>query len=292
MTNLVALVDRGVLRVTGAEALPFLQSLVTNDVAGVTPGKAVFSGLLTPQGKINYEFFIVPVEGGYLLETGRGGIEELSKKLKLYKLRADVAIENLSDRTMTFWLPEPPSNSDAILAFYADPRFEKMGFRVITNMSDTDAFCASYQTSEIDHYHLARLDYGVPEGGYDYAFGDSFPHEAGYDLLNGVDFTKGCYVGQEVVSRMQHRGTARRRVVLVTTVDGSPLPETGSEIRTETSLIGPLGSSINDRGIALVRLDRAAKALSKGDTLAINGVAVHLSVPPWATYTLDLKGTE
>ncbi|GJM03578.1 MAG: folate-binding protein [Rhodomicrobium sp.] len=289
MTNLVALVDRGLIRVTGEEASPFLQSLVTNDVTKAEADKAVFAGLLTPQGKINYEFFIVPVEGGYLLETGRGCADDLVKKLKLYKMRADVRIDNLSDETMTFWLASAPETTEGLFACYRDPRYEKMGYRIAVTLEGMKAFCSSFDACEIDYYHLTRLQYAVPEGGYDYAFGDTFPHEAGYDLLNGVDFSKGCYVGQEVVSRMQHRGTARRRVVLVSSLSDQALPEAGSEIRTETSLMGPLGSSLKGQGIALVRLDRASKAMASGNVMKAGDVPVTLTVPPWANYSLEVE---
>lgn len=291
MTKLVALVDRGLILIKGEDAVSFLQGLVTNDVTKAADGKAVFAGLLTPQGKINHEFFIVPVDEGLLLETSRGAVEDLLKRLTLYKMRSAITIEDLSDQMMSFWLAEAPSETADIYALYQDPRYEKMGMRALVRIDQTEAFCSAHEKAEEDLYHLARLDYGVPEGGYDYAYGDTFPHEAGYDLLNGVDFQKGCYVGQEVVSRMQHRGTARKRIVIVSGAGGADLPEPGSEIRTESSLIGPLGSVLGGRGLALVRLDRAAKALAEGAALEANGVAVTLSCPPWASYSLETEAS-
>ena len=290
MTKIVALVDRGLVRVAGPEAAEFLQNLVTNDVTRAGEGKAVFAALLTPQGKINYEFFIVRQEDCFLLETGRGCVDELVKRLRLYKMRADVSIEDLSDGHMMFWLDEAPAHDEDAVAVYPDPRFDALGYRVIVAIEQTDGFCARFESSDVDHYHAARVAYSVPEGGYDYAFGDTFPHEAGYDLLDGVDFKKGCYVGQEVVSRMQHRGTARKRIVSVMPLaEANGLPEPGAEIRTETSFIGPLGSTFGGRGIALVRLDRAAKAMANGDEMKAETVAVKLTAPPWASYDLSVK---
>lgn len=290
MTKIVALVDRGLVRVTGPDAEDFLQNLVTNDVTEARDNQAVFAALLTPQGKINYEFYIVRHVGGFLLETGRGCVEELVKRLILYKMRADVSIEDLSDGHMMFWLDEALAHDADAVAVYPDPRYRKLGYRTIVSINETNNFCARFETSDVDHYHAARVEYGVPEGGYDYAYGDTFPHEAGYDLLGGVDFKKGCYVGQEVVSRMQHRGTARKRVVIVRAAgDAQDLPEPGAEIRTAKSFIGPLGSVFDGRGIALVRLDRAAKAMANGDEMNAEAVPVTFEIPPWASYDLSVK---
>lgn len=290
MTKIVALVDRGLVRVTGPDAVDFLQNLVTNDVTGASERQAVFAALLTPQGKINYEFFIIRHGDGFLLETGRGCVDELVKRLTLYKMRADVTVEDLSDGHMMFWLDEAPANDEDAVAVYPDPRVEGLGYRAVVAIYQTDSFCARFESSDVDHYHAARVEFGVPEGGYDYAYGDTFPHEAGYDLLDGVDFKKGCYVGQEVVSRMQHRGTARKRIVIVRPSDAAAgLPDPGAEIRTATSFIGPLGSTFNGRGLALVRLDRAAKALANGDEMKAEAVPVTLEVPPWASYDLSVK---
>ncbi len=129
-----------------------------------------------------------------------------------------------------------------------------------------------------------RIAAAVPEGGTDYAYGDTFPHEACFDLLNGVSFKKGCFVGQEVVSRMQHRGTARTRVLAVSAAE--PLPAGGADIVAEGFAVGRLGSVAGSRGIALARLDRVGEALAKGQPLSAGGVAVTLAVPAWASYSL------
>jgi folate-binding protein YgfZ len=134
------------------------------------------------------------------------------------------------------------------------------------------------------NYHAFRIGLGVPEGGKDYAFGDAFPHEALFDQLHGVDFAKGCFVGQEVVSRMEHRGTARKRVV---PVEGAgPLPAPGTSIEAAGAAIGTLGSVAGRSGLALIRLDRAEDALARGESLAAGGVAIAIRRPDFARFTM------
>ena len=244
MNKFVVLADRVVLKVTGPDAFDFLQGLITNDMAQIADKGAILAALLTPQGKINFEFFIAPIEGGYIVDTPKEGAGELFKKLSLYKMRANVELEDLSAPSQVVWVDGAVDQLPGVLAQFADPRFDQMGVRAV--VADLDAISSDFVSGSLDDYLAKRLQHGVPEGGYDYAFGDIFPHEACYDLLNGVDFEKGCYVGQEVVSRMQHRATVRRRVVLV---EGqSELPGPGAEIRTSASLIGVLGSCLGNKG--------------------------------------------
>lgn len=285
MTKIVVLADRGLLRVTGPDAADFLQNLITNDLEKTTKNGSVFAALLTPQGKISYEFFIVAIESGYLLDTPMGGVSELLRRLMLYKMRADVVIENVSADHKLYWLREMPGDVGTLktLVSFKDPRHDEMGCRVIVETEN----CAGFDLCEEDLYLRRRIELGVPDGGVDYVIGDTFPHEAGYDLLDGVDFKKGCYVGQEVVSRMEHRSTARKRIVCVTGV--GDLSEAGGEIKTESSMIGVLGSCVGKKGLALVRLDRAASAMATGHEMMTDGVEVKLSIPSYATYDFPVK---
>ena len=156
-----------------------------------------------------------------------------------------------------------------------------MGFRLLLPVAASLADLGCAVAGESD-YHAHRIALGVPEGGRDYAFGDTFPHEALFDQLNGVDFEKGCFVGQEVVSRMQHRGTARKRVV---GVEGErPLPAPGAEILAGNIPIGTLGSVDGKSGLALVRLDRAEDAKAQGIPLRAGDVAISLRIPPFARF--------
>jgi len=274
------LAGRSVVRVAGADAAKLLQGLITNDIDKARDGTAIHAGLLTPQGKILFDFFVVPVADGFLLDVAARQAAELAKRLGFYKLRAQVEIkEEPTFAVVAAWGRRPAVTPGAIL--YADPRLAGLGFRMLVPAPASLAALGCAQSSEAD-YHALRIGLGVPEGGQDYAFGDAFPHEALFDQLNGVDFRKGCFVGQEVVSRMEHRGTARTRVV---PVEGtSPLPPAGTGIEAGAITLGTLGSVSGTRGLALMRLDRAEEALAAGTQLRAGDVTLTLHRPAWARF--------
>ena len=164
-----------------------------------------------------------------------------------------------------------------------DPRLSALGFRGLIEARQGGEFLCEFSA-----YEAVRVAAAVPEGGKDYAYGDAFPHEACFDLLHGVSFKKGCYVGQEVVSRMQHRGTARTRCWPYRR--RRRCPAGGADILADGFAVGRLGSVAGTRGIALARLDRVGEALAKGQPLNAGGVAVTLSVPSWASYSLGGGG--
>lgn len=280
------LTDRGVLEVTGADAQGFLQGLVTNDVEKLEPGGARHAALLTPQGKILFDFFIVAADDGYLIDVAKDKAAELAKRLGFYKLRAKVEIKDFGDNMAILAIWQATSVSGPASQFYLDPRLADMGWRAVLSVAHLEQAIADLVASSMgtevaeSAYHAHRIGLGVSEGGKDFAFGDAFPHEADMDDLHGVDFKKGCYVGQEVVSRMQHRGTARKRIVPVSA--DAPLPERGAEIRAGKALIGTLGSTAGNRGLALLRLDRAAEAIEKGDPIHAGDIAITLAQPQWA----------
>jgi folate-binding protein YgfZ len=289
-TRIALLTDRGVVRVAGADALKLLQGVVTNDMDRLERQPAIHAALLTPQGKILFDFFVTNSPGGFLLETARSKSAELVQRLSMYKLRADVKIEDVSSNytVAAFW---GGAGVTGEAAAFADPRLPSLGFRVHASMeSDWVLGGRGAVSATAESYHAHRIAEGVPEGGKDYAFGETFPHEALLDVLNGVDFGKGCYVGQEVVSRMHHRGTARRRIVPVRSA--SDLPASGTDIRAAEAVIGTLGSVCGSRGLAMVRLDRAAEALQAGVPLTAGGVTIALVKPAWATFDVPVaQGT-
>jgi len=276
------LVDRGVIEVAGAEARRLLQGLVTNDIETARDGRAIFAGLLTPQGKIIADFIIVeaPAEdgGGFFLDCPRALASALVEKLNFYKLRAKVICEDLSEvlGVMAVW--GGMADSEYGLS-YPDPRLPALGSRVMLPPHLAAAAAADLGASftGADDYETHRIALGVPRGGLDFVYGDTFPHEADMDQLNGVDFDKGCYVGQEVVSRMQHRGTARTRIVRVVLDDFSP--ETGIPVMAGDKQVGTMGSTAGGKGLALVRIDRVADALDAGLALSAGGLAMHLADP-------------
>lgn len=278
--------DRTVIEIGGADAEQFLQGLITNDIEQTRDGRAIHAALLTPQGKILFDFLVVAHGTGFLLDCRREIAADLSKRLTFYRLRAAVEISDRSDAMSVhaIWDGEPAATAEGVI--FADPRLPALGHRLIA-LSAQDALKAWCNEAPADVYHAHRIALGVSEGGLDYPLGDTFPHEADYDQLGGIDFAKGCFVGQEVVSRMEHRGTARKRIV---PVEGETALTSGAEITANGSTIGSVGSVAGDKALAMIRLDRAEKALGAGNTLQADGVAITLVQPAWATFTVP--GTE
>lgn len=287
-THVAVLDDRGVVSVAGPDAGKLLQGVITNDMGLLEQQTAIHAGLLSPQGKILFDFFVVKAGEGYLLELALDKVGELVKRLTMYKLRANAAIADVSgDYTVTaIWGAGNVSDPGEGSVRFADPRLGALGWRDLRlhpeHLKGQRAVMGRREPYQ--QYHAHRIALGVPEGGKDYAFGDTFPHEALFDKLDGVSFAKGCYVGQEVVSRMEHRGTARKRVVPV--VADGPLPASGTEVRAGDQLIGVVGSTDGARGLALLRLDRAEEMKSQGHGLLAGELAVRIELPEW----LDLGG--
>jgi hypothetical protein len=260
--------DRGVIAVTGPDAGKLLGGIITNDIELLATQPAIFAGLLSPQGKVLFDFFVVRASGGdeFYIDVAREQAAELVKKLKLYRLRAKAEIRDVTEETSVFaaWGPQ------AGLSAYPDPRDASIGWRGIA------AGELSPEEAEVAIHQAHRIAAGVPEGGKDYDYGEVFPHEVNFDLLNGVSFEKGCYVGQEIVARMQHRGTVRKRVVRVKgAVD---LPASRPDVMMGDVVIGRLGSVAGAKGLALLRLDRAIEAIDKG--VAITAAGILLDVDP------------
>jgi tRNA-modifying protein YgfZ len=266
--------DRAVIRVGGEDATSFLQGLLTNDVERLHPSEARYAALLTPQGKILFDMIVVRTPGeepSYLIDCTAGQAADLAKRLGFYKLRAKVAIANESaDRAVVaLWGSEPAGVDEGVL--YADPRDPRLGWRAILPRPTA----AALGFEHVNEYEGLRIAVGAPKGGLDFAYGDAFPHDANLDLLHGVDFDKGCYVGQEVVSRMKHRGTARKRIARVKLSGPSPAP--GTPVLDRELAVGALGSSSGREALALLRLDRAEEAAAAGRTLSTGGVDLALA---------------
>jgi folate-binding protein YgfZ len=280
--------DRGVVKVSGHDARDFLNGLLTTDVALLRPGLGRFGALLTPQGKITTDFLITEAPpghgGGFLVDCPRALAQGLADKLGFYRLRAKVVIENLSDSlgVLAVWDGDPALKPD--LAF-ADPRNAALGWRILVprELAKKAADLIGAEMVDSTAYDAHRVASGVPRGGVDFMYGDAFPHETNMDRLHGVDFDKGCYVGQEVVSRMQHRGTARTRTVRII-LDG-PAPEPGAVVLAGDKPVGTMGSAAGHHGLALIRIDRAADALASGTPLTSGGLAIRLAEPD------DLRST-
>jgi folate-binding protein YgfZ len=279
--------DRGVVKVAGDDARKFLNGLVTCDLAKVTPAQARFGALLTPQGKIIADFIIAEAEpgdgGGFFLDCPRVLALPLTERLNFYKLRAKVIVEDLSETLGVLAIWDGCSETEYGLC-YADPRFGELGVRCMLppHLAGKAAADLGVTLADANAYEAHRIALGVPRGGVDYAYGDAFPHETDMDQLGGVDFDKGCFVGQEVVSRIEHRGTARTRVVPVA-FDG-PGPEAGETVIASGKSVGTMGSAVAGQGLASLRLDRVEEAQAAGAMLIAGGIALRLVKPRWARF--------
>lgn len=269
------LADRGVVSVTGADSEKLLQGLVTNDLEGLSEGEARHAGLLSPQGKILFDFFVVRHADGYLLDVVRAKAADLVKRLTIYKLRAQVTITDVSDSFKVYaaWGPDSKKFVEGRGISFADPRHPSIGLRLLVDASDEFSVAGSDASNgdSTNGYDELRVTLGIPEGGKDYEFADAYPHEANFDLLNGVSFTKGCYVGQEVVARMQNKTIVRKRAIKVS---GTAPLEPNSEIFLGDISAGRVGTVAGTHAIAMLRLDRALEAEQKEQPLIAAGIAI------------------
>lgn len=267
----VFLPDRAVVSVTGKEAASFLQGLVSCDVNKIKPGQASLGALLSPQGKFLFDFFLIRDGEGFLLDTQQGRVEELLKKLAMYRLRAAVEIVRREDIQVMAVLGNAPSVEEGAVKV-ADPRHEAMGWRVYTTgkIETTGEFAA---------YDKFRLALGLPDGIRDAVVERSLLLENGYDKMGGVDFAKGCYVGQEVTARSKHRGELRKYVCIVRAAQS--LPPTGTEIHAAGKAIGEMRSSQGTIGLALVRTDMLAAARSENQPITSANQPVEITSPWW-----------
>jgi len=295
--EIVHLTDRALVSVSGKEARSFLQGLVTVNMEAVSAERAAYAALLTPQGKILFDFFIAGNGDGFLFDCAADQASDLIKRLTFYKLRAEVEVAEggialnvfaITDADGAFAeLAEPGAamERDGALV-YRDPRLAEAGVRVIATQTQAAALAAAcgLQHAPLAAYHTRRIALGLGDSAGDIGSGVLFPHEANLDQLHGVDFSKGCYVGQEVVSRMQHRGTARSRLVPVELA--AKTGSNDSEVTAGDKAVGRLRSRQGTSGLALLRLDRAGAALAAGEALHVGKTTLRIAKPDWADFEL------
>ncbi len=259
--------DRAVIALEGGDAREFLQGLVTNDVGRLAPGTGLYAALLTPQGKILFDFLLVEGDGALLLDCAASQAEALVKRLTMYRLRAKIGIALRPQLAVYVGLSGRPAER---AVSFADPRLAALGPRSIGAAAEMPDFLEGPAA-----YHAERLALGVPEG-EDFGSDRMFALDAGLEELHGVDFDKGCYVGQELTARMKHRGTARKRILPLRA--GQALPPPGARILAGDTEIGEIVATYGLEGFALTRLDRLAEARSE---LTADGMKVTVSKPGW-----------
>jgi hypothetical protein len=258
--KIIALKSRAVVQVSGTDWRSFLQGLITNDVETLSPGGVRFAALLTPQGRVLFDLFVIGGDGGCLIDVAADRRDELIARLNLYKLRAKVEIGPLDLGVFAIL-----DAAAAAPGWVVDPRLPALGARGYTMDGAADE-------PEIA-YDAWRMTLGVP-GPADWGFDKCYPIEADFDLLHGIDFRKGCFVGQETTSRMKRRGTIRSRMLPIL-FDG-PVPAPGSEILAGTLRAGEVLSGLPGLAMALVRLDRIESA-----ALTVDGRPVRAMIPEW-----------
>lgn len=284
----IKLENRALIHMKGADAETLLQGLITFDMERLKTNDSGFGALLTPQGKVLFDFLISPMDGGFLFDTLAESGPDLLKRMSMYKLRSDVQLENVSDAYSVLLLV-PSSPDDAIPELpgtvVPDPRHIGLGYRAYVPVAEVDAAVAdaSFRVDEPSVYMAKRVEFAVPEAPIDYRYGEVFPHDINLDQMHGVGFHKGCFVGQEVVSRVKHRGTARKRIVIVSSDD--MLPESGTDIQSESKSVGTLGSVVDHKGLAMVRLDKVNDALEEGRDINAGDVRITPVLPDWVSFS-------
>lgn len=269
--DVIQLTDRGTVSIAGADAASLLQGLITCSVPAVERDGIASGALLSPQGKLLFDFILHADGEGFIADLPRAVVADFVKRMKLYRLRAKVDLEDTTETRCVYQsLSGDPAGKQ-------DPRTPELGTRFL---GSSGAEGANGDVQPLEAYHARRIALAVPEAPYDFQYGEVFAHDVALDSLNGIAFDKGCYVGQEVVSRMVHRGSARKRIVAVRSE--SRLAEPGTPILAGDRPIGALGSSRDGNGIAIVRLDKAVSAVND---ITCDGQAVTLSIPDWASYT-------
>lgn len=260
---------RGVLKITGNDRLSFLQGLISNDINKVTDEQAIYSAFLTPQGKFICDFFIIGCGDGLLVDMAEDALPAFKKKLTMFKLRADVAITDVSadyDVQVAFGANDELTQAGV----FADPRLKEAGYRAIlpagTKIENTESV-------DVSAYETHRITLGLPDGARDMTPEKSILLENGFDELNGVDWKKGCYMGQELTARTKYRALIKKRLFPVTFEEAAP--ESGTAILAGDKTVGEVHSSQGTKALATLKLDALEEPLSA------NGLPLSVNKPDW-----------
>ncbi|HLI10582.1 MAG TPA: folate-binding protein [Alphaproteobacteria bacterium] len=294
--------DRAPLALGGRDARPFLQGMVTNDVDRVAVDRAIYAGFLTPQGRFLHDLFIAPSmhdpnPAAFLLDGEAARLDDLKRRLQLYKLRADVVITDARETLVVavLWGRDAPSavelSSDPGAArrfgggiVFVDPRLPALGLRALLPKEDVRAVLekAGFTPRPLLDYQRRRIELGVPEGSPDLPVEKALLLENGFEELHGVDFKKGCYIGQEVTARMKYRALVKKRLLPVA-IEGPP-PAPGTPITLDGEEAGEMRTSLDGVGLALLKLDAFARSHADATPLIAADSVLRARKPDWAVF--------
>jgi len=294
--NYVVLANRGVLTVAGADRGEFLQGLISNDIERVAADRVIWAAYLTPQGKYLHDFFVTEIDGAFHLDCEADRLMDLGQRLHRHKLRARIDLgrgEGLTvvallgaDSAAAFDLPAEPGAARDLAGgiVYVDPRLTAIGARAILPAADAAAVLAEhgFAAADPETYEGARLTLGLSDGSRDLIVEKSTLLESNFDELNGVDWDKGCYMGQELTARTKYRGLVKKRLLPVR-LEGNA-PKAGEPVVCDGKEIGEMRTSLGSRGLALMRLDRLAAAEASGAAITAGAARVTPEKPDWANY--------
>ncbi|MGE3623920.1 MAG: folate-binding protein YgfZ [Bdellovibrionales bacterium] len=267
---------RGIVRLGGADRRGFLQGLISNDIESCRERRGIYAALLTPQGKFLHDLFIVENGDKFLIDCEAARVEDLIRRLGAYRLRAKIAIEDARAEYDVWAAWNAAEARDALsttLPVYADPRMPELGWRAIARKGEKPG---GYVAGDYDGH---RLSLGIADGSRDLILEKSTLAEGNFDLLNGISWTKGCYVGQELTARMHYRALVKKRLFPVKIESG--IPEFGTIMKFEGEDIGDMRSSAGDAGLALLNIDKAEAAMCDGIALACGTAKLRPWKPEW-----------
>ncbi|WP_156850434.1 CAF17-like 4Fe-4S cluster assembly/insertion protein YgfZ [Bartonella refiksaydamii] len=281
--NAILFKNRRIIKVTGEEATHFLQVLITTDVTQIGPQEIFPGALLSPQGKVIADFLIGKRNDGYLIDIIASLADTLYKRLLLYKLHTKVEITQPLQKLVTvFWNNE--SNTLNFDSSFIDKRFTQKE-KIIRSYGKIPFFAPEYN----DKWDRLRIRYAIAESGQDYEIGKVFPHDINYDQISGLAFNKGCYIGQEVVSRIHHRRAARRRVLVVKSQHELTK---GSSVKAGTKILGSLGTCAANEALVLIRIDHVRDAMNNNIPFTVENSPVTISIAENMNFTFPESTVE
>ena len=296
----IILDGRGLLKVSGEDALDFLQGLVTNDVSKAGPERALYSAMLSPQGKYLYDFFIVDLNGELVIDCEAGRLDELKRKLNMYKLRSKVELIELNQYFMVVSFIGKSvaealqlNNSEGVAksflggVAFIDPRITGIGGRAVIPRENAVKKLteAGFSAGNAEEYESLRLSLGLPDGSRDMVVDKAILLENGFQELNGIDWEKGCYMGQELTARTHYRGLIKKRLMPVQ-IEG-PLPAPGTAVMLGDKNVGEMRSGNEERGLALIRLKQFKDVLKSGEGFSAEGTTLRPVKPEWAEFKFE-----